>query len=298
LASARSVLPVLAIGIIVLTGSQNAYGQFAGLQIESKTVVYTAGSAGNSTLFETKISGNSSFVVLTVLIETNSSIGSIDIAEWKVYDQLGNPFAYDIREDLPSESAAIAGANILPLGAPEGGGIGTVFDTKGLQGNDQVKVTFIYIVNAGGDVSATVLTGTRLPLHVTENSQIMADNTGIVVSDSFVNPELHCELCTAVQSLDPGKATYPVNATDLTGATEFVFWAMGAEGGESVTFNVAGREQDGGVSYINSTAVTLGSDWRMYRVDLGDADLRGITQLFGFETVGEQAFYVKGAAYN
>jgi hypothetical protein len=167
-----------------------------------------------------------------------------------------------------------------------------------MQGNDQVKVTFIYIVNAGGDVSVTVLTGTRLPLYVTENSQAMTDNANLVVSDSFVNPELHCELCTAVQSLGPGEATYPVNATDLTGATEFVFWAMGAEGGESVTFNVAGRGQDGGVSYANSSDVTLDSDWMIYRVDLGGADLTGITQLFGFETVGEQGFYVKGAAYN
>lgn len=64
-----------------------------------------------------------------------------------------------------------------------------------------------------------------------------------------------------------------------------------------MTFNVAGK---GGntTAYANSTSVTLGSEWKMYEIDLAGADLTNITHLFGFEVNDVQAFYVKGAAYN
>lgn len=298
----KLLLPVLVIAVSFFAGS-SAYGQYSGVQIESETVVYTASSAQNGTSFEAKISSNSSLVVHTVLIETNSSAAhSVIVAEWKVYGQSGDPFTYNSAEDLPSENGrvrTVAGIGTLPLGSPEGGGIGTRFEMSGLQEGDEVRITFVYMANTGSTVSSEIETGAALPFYITENSQALAGNgSRLEINDSFVNPELHCEICTAVQSLGPAEATYVANATDLADATTFSFWVMGADGGESVTFNVAGKEQDGAIIYANSTTLTLGSDWRMYEIDLADADLADITHLLNFETSGEQVFYVKGAAYS
>lgn len=232
---------------------------------------------------------------------------SVSIIEWRVYGPSGEPFSYNSpAANLPTgsdgEVRAVAGVDVLPLGAPEGGGLGLILEASGLQQGDQLRVTFVYMANAGSAVAAELAPATQFPLYVVENSQveITGNASSLKISDSFVNPEIHCEICTSVEHVGTGRAgvAYTANATDLTDATTFVFWAMGASEGESATFKVAGKEQDGTIAYANTTAVTLDSEWKVYEIDLAGADLTNITHLFGFEVSGGQAFYVKGAAYN
>ncbi len=303
----KLVLLVLAVGASIFAVSQSAHGQSAGAQIGSDTAIYTfSNSTQLDQIFEAKISSNSSVVVHTILVESNSSATpSVSIIEWRVYGS-GESFSYNspaatLSTGSDGEVRAVAGVDVLPLGAPEGGGLGLILEVSGLQQEDQLRVTFVYMANAGSAVSAELAPATQFPLFVVENSQveITGNASSLKISDSFVNPEIHCEICTAVERVDTGQASvaYTANATDLTDATTFVFWAMGASGGESVTFNVAGKGSNA-TAYANSTNVTLGSEWKMYEIDLAGADLTNITHLFGFEVSGGQVFYVKGAAYN
>jgi hypothetical protein len=191
---------------------------------------------------------------------------------------------------------------VLPLGSPEGGGLGLILEASGLQQGDQLRVTFVYMTNVGSAVAAELAPATQFPLYVVENSQIAitGNASNLKINDLFVNPEIHCEICTAVERVGTGLAgvAYVTNATDLIDATTFVFWAMGANEGESATFKVAGKEQNGTIAYANTTTVTLDSEWKVYEIDLAGIDLQGITHLFGFEVNDGQAFYVKGAAYD
>jgi hypothetical protein len=111
---------ILAIAISGFAMSQGAQGRTAGSMIESETIVYTFNNAsqpnGTSTSFEVKISSNSSFVVPTVLVETNSSaVPSVSVREWRIYDSSGGePFVYMNPDDpLPAgsdnEVRAVAG---------------------------------------------------------------------------------------------------------------------------------------------------------------------------------------------
>lgn len=306
----KLVLVILAVAASVFAVSQEAQGQLVGTEIESETATFTF---GNSTqlddTLEAKISSNSSLVVQTVLIETNSSaMPSISVIEWKAYGPSGEVFSDASSSALlqtgsEGEVSAIAGLDVLPLGTPEGGSIGLMLDVSGLRQGDQLRVTFVYLTNAWSAVSAEIAQTTGFPFYVTEKSraEITSNASSLRIEDSFVNPEIHCEICTAVEvvdAADQASVAYPVNATDLTGASTFVFWAMGASGGESVTFKVAGKGQDNATAYANTTSVTLGSEWKMYEIDLAGADLTNITNLFGFEVNSGQAFYVKGAAYD
>lgn len=305
----KLVLIILAVAASIFAMSHSAHGQTDGSIIWSETVIYTFSNSTQlgEASFEAKISSNSSLVVQTVLVETNSSaMPSVSIIERRVYGPSGESFSYNSpAATLPTgsdgEVRAVAGVDVLPLGAPEGGGLGLILEASGLQQGDQLRVTFVYIANAGSAVSAELAPATQFPLFVVENSQveITGNASSLKISDSFVNPEIHCEICTAVERVDTGQASvaYTANATDLTDATTFVFWVMGASGGESVTFNVAGKGGNA-TAYANSTSVALGSEWKMYEIDLAGADLTNITHLFGFEVSGGQAFYVKGAAYN
>jgi hypothetical protein len=297
----------LAVMISIFSVSPGAHGQTAGSVIGSETIVYTSSNATqlNGTSFEAKISSSSSFVVSTVLVQTNSSAApSIAVDEWRVYDSSGGePFVYKSPGNpLPAgsdnEVRAVAGPEVLPLGVPEGGSLGLVLEASGLGQGDQVVITFVYTANVGSTTSAEIPSAAQLPFYVTENSRAESNATSLVIDDSFVNPEIHCEICTAVDAAGQAEGAYTSNATDLTGATKFAFWAMGESGGENVTFNVAGKEgQNDTVNYANTTSITLDSEWKRYEVDLDVADLKGVTHLFGFEVDGGQTFYVKGAAY-
>ena len=305
----KPVLPMLAMAVTIsiFSMSPGAHGQTAGSVIGSETVVYTSSNATqlNGTSFEAEISSSSSFVVSTVLVQTNSSgAPSVAVDEWRVYDASGGePFVYKSPGNpLPAgsdnEVRAVADPEVLPLGVPEGGSLGVVFAASGLGLGDQVVITFVYTANAGSTTSAEIPSAALLPFYVTENSQVESNATGMVIDDSFVNPEIHCEICTAVDAAGQAEGAYTANATDLTGATKFAFWAMGESGGENVTFKVAGKEGQNNVTdYANATSITLDSEWKRYEVDLAGADLKGITHLFGFEVESGQTFYVKGAAY-
>lgn len=293
---------VLAVGTFAVPSS--AQGQNIGSMFGSETAVYTFGNGAqlNGTSLEAKISGNSSFEVSTVLIETNSSIiPAVTIREWRVYDSSGGaPFVYMDPVVLPTgsddEVRALASLEMLPIGVPEEGGLGIVLETSGLQTDDQIKVTFVYMTNPGSSVSAEILSAALLPFFVTERSTSI-NATGLAINDFFVDPDIHCEICTQVQRTEAegeAEAVYVANATDLTGATKFVLWASGGEGGEGVTFKVAGSDE---ANYANTTSVTLGNDWTRYEVDLAGADLTSITHLLGIEMSSGQEFYIKGAAY-
>jgi hypothetical protein len=305
----KLVLPMLALAveIAVFSVSPGADGQTAGSVIGSETAVYTSNNATqlNGTSFEARISSNSSFVVSTVMVQTNSSTApTVAVDEWRVYDSSGGePFVYKSPGNpLPAgsdnEVRAIAGPEVLPLGVPEGGSLGVVLKASGLWQGDQVVITFVYTANVGSTTSTEIPSAAQLPFYVTENAQATSNASGLEIDNSFVNPEIHCEICTAVDAAGQAEAAYSANATDLAGATKFAFWAMGESGGETLTFNVAGREaRDGAVDYANTTSITLETEWKRYEVDLAGADLKGITYLFGFEIDGGQTFYVKGAAY-
>jgi hypothetical protein len=180
---------------------------------------------------------------------------------------------------------------------PEDGSLGVMVEASGFEQGDQITITFVYMANAGSVASAEILSVAQLPFYVAENSQPESDSTGLEISDSFVDPEIHCEICTAVNAIEESEVAYIANATDLSSATKFAFWAMGENGGEDVTFEVAGKDSDDEVTYANTTSVTLNSEWKRYEADLAGADLQGITHLFAFEMDDEETFYVKGAAY-
>lgn len=298
------MLPAMVIAVMAsfFALPHNAQGHFAGSTIGSDTAIYTFGGAtpSNLTSFEATISSNSSFVIQTVLIETNSSAeSSVSIREWRIYSsEEGSPFVHSdhtiLQAGSDGEVRSMTGLDILPLGVPQNGSMGIVLEALGLRQGDQVRVTFVYTANAGSAVSAE-MSGALLPFYVTEQSTVI-NSTGLEINDSFVNPEIHCELCTQVQKTgaeEKAQGAYTADATDLTGATKFAFWAAGGSGGENVTFKVAGS--DG--TYANSTTVTLGSEWKWYEVDLAGASLTNVTHLFGFEVNDGQTFYVKGAAY-
>lgn len=282
----------------------NAHGQSIGSMFGSETAVHTFGNGNqlNGTLLEARISSNSSFVVSTVLIETNSSmIPAVTIREWRVDDSSGGlPFAYLDPVVLPmgndDEVRTMAGREVLPIGVPEGGSFEIMLETSGLQTGDQIKVTFVYLTNLGSSMSAEILSAALLPLYVAERSTSV-NAMGLEIDDSFVDPEIHCELCTQVQRTDAegeAEAMYIVDGTDLTGATKFVLWAAGRDGGEDVTFKVAGSDS---ATYFNITSVILGNDWTRYEVDLAGTDLTNITHLLGIEMNSGHEFYIKGAAY-
>jgi hypothetical protein len=242
------------------------------------------------------------------LVGTSSSAApSVSVREWRTYGSSGGePFVYkssdgSLRAGRDNEVRAVAGSDILPLGVPEGGSMGMVLDTSGMRQGDQVIIRFVYMANSGSEVSPKILPAAQLPFYVAENSQAESNATSLKISDSFVNPEIHCEMCTAVNAAEQARAAgaaYIANATDLTGATKFAFWAMGENGNENVTFKVAGKEGEGdAVEYTSTTSTALGSEWKRYEVDLAGADLQGITHLFGFEVNNGQKFYIKGAAY-
>jgi len=303
----KPAMPILslAVAMFVFAMLPNAQGQNTHSIVGSETVVYTFddSSSINGTSFEARITSDSPLIVSTVLIGTNSgSTPSVSASEWKVYDSSGEPFVYNGSDgSLPvgsdNEIRSIAGQDVLPLGAPAGGSLGIAIIAGSFQQGDTITITFVYVTNAGSTVSPEIKPAIQLPFYVAENSQPKSNFTSLEISDSFVNPEIHCEICTSVNAAGESAAAYVSNATDLTGATKFSFWAMGESGGEDVTFKVAGKSQDGAVVYANTTNVALDNEWRRYEVELAGVDLNGITHLFAFDAGGEETFYVKGAAY-
>jgi PKD domain len=188
---------------------------------------------------------------------------------------------------------------------------------------------------------------TSLPVNIMErftSKQLAGDAEAgsrfMRVDDEFVDPEQHCEFCTRVE-YTPGRqglagfAYESSRGIDLTGAKRVVFWAMGEESNETITFKIAGKPLDGLQDTANRTQdradrtqarvdnvtsrlgsifesesfaltteeIGLENDWRKYEVDLTGVDLRGITLPFGFELSEgagsqKQVFYMKGVTYD
>lgn len=308
----RLFLPLLAAAVAAGIFQGADAQTLPGPAIGSRTVVFTAGDTlGNSSSFEARISANSSFIVPTVLVEANSSGSSpiIDISEWRIYDSSGTQFSLtDVDGPLAASEnqvRSIAGSDVLPLGVPQDGSLGIVFEVPGMSKGDQVKVTFVYTANAGSSATSRIVPAAlELPFAV-EGFELQTMGQGLTVADSFVDPENHCEICTIVrytpEQSGNASAAYITGETDLTGAQELVFWARGDNGNETATFNAAGKAGDNGtIVWANATSLKLGTDWKRYEIGLEGADLADVTHLFGFEVRGDslQTFYVKGASYN
>jgi PKD repeat protein len=181
---------------------------------------------------------------------------------------------------------------------------------------------------------------TTLPVDIKErftSKQLAGDAEAgsrfMKIEEEFVDPDQHCEFCTRVE-YTPGRqglsgfAYESSRGIDLTGAKRVVFWAMGEESNENITFKIAGKPLDGledtadrqqdrvdnvtsrlGSIFESETfaltteEVALENDWRKYEVDLTGVDLRGITLPFGFELSEgagsqKQVFYMKGVTYD
>jgi PKD repeat protein len=146
------------------------------------------------------------------------------------------------------------------------------------------------------------------------------------VNEEFIDPENHCEFCTRVEYVpgpqgEAGFSYEDVSGLDLSGARKARFWVMGEDGGEKIKFKLAGKSleriQDrlGRLSdrltdsifmterfALTTEEVTLEDRWKKYEVDLGGADLRGVTHPFAFELESDgartQVIYIKGVVYD
>ncbi|MCI0563493.1 MAG: hypothetical protein MN733_33880 [Nitrososphaera sp.] len=330
-------LAIIAI-LMVSMGLVNykALGQSSqALNIGSQTSVFTlTGSEGGATdgsspqgndtgplepvLAEAIVGSNdSAFVVPAILVELDadsSSSAAVSVQELRVYsptderpfafldDQFGASYAGNDR------SRIFVTPELVELAAPPGGAVGIVLGIEGGSRGDQVKVTFIYLANEGSDLESEILPISTFPFEVIGNFESLertgdASNASYVsIDNSFVDPEIHCEICTRVEH-EPGPlghagVTYVTNGTDLDAAKGITFWAMGD--GE-VIFNVAGIRNPGNdtVSYAESLEVVLGEEWKKFDVDLSGHDLNRVTHLFGFNMTGseQQIFYIKGITY-
>jgi hypothetical protein len=312
-----------------------AYGQTPtftpSLWIGSGTVVFTANSSqpgfqtimlshSNETrgafFFEARISVNdSAFMVPTVFVETNKTSDriepSVNISRWLVYPDAGSEPYVDDRAGSSGkggQARSFTSSDPLPLGVPKGGSLGAVFGTSGLNDGDQVKVTFVYMTSAGNMASAEAIPAVkagRTPFDVIENSAIEKDNASsgaLKIDDAFSDPESSCEFCTRVvyhpNASAQAAAAYVIkeDKVHMMDASKLTFWARGEKGGEKAALDAAGKHGPGGISYANSTEVTLSKEWKRYEIDLPRPDLTGITHLFGFEASGskQQTFYFKG----
>ncbi|MGC4003865.1 MAG: hypothetical protein QM811_12360 [Pirellulales bacterium] len=89
---------------------------------------------------------------------------------------------------------------------------------------------------------------------------------------------------------------------DLSAATELVFWARGKNGGEKITFGfgLLGAEKKYHDSAKKELAVTLGKEWKEYKLDLSETELIRIKSGFLWRLTGQGApveFYLDDIEY-
>lgn len=118
----------------------------------------------------------------------------------------------------------------------------------------------------------------------------------VIVHDNVVSGRIACEFCTRIEYV-PGMlgrtelSLASDTSYDLTGAKKVTFFAMGAEGDEVITIKAAGKkiiDQDTGkvteVKYKTHTKpVTLEKTWKKLEVNLGQGNMKDITNAFGIE---------------
>ena len=89
---------------------------------------------------------------------------------------------------------------------------------------------------------------------------------------------------------------------DLSGATRLTFWARGHDGGEQVKLGVGMIDTTS--RFYDTTkkelAVTLGTEWKQYIIELGDRDLARIKSGFYWTLGGRDkpvVFYLDAVQY-
>lgn len=139
--------------------------------------------------------------------------------------------------------------------------------------------------------------------------------------------ETHCEECTMVEYI-PGQAGFAgaayvaANAADFGQAKKVVFFAMGENGGEKVTFKFAGKDKQANANgngkaakekdkvfdkqdfAVRAKDVALKNSWQRYEVPLDKVDLKNVKYPFAFEMTpppndaGKVRFYLKGVTFD
>jgi len=144
--------------------------------------------------------------------------------------------------------------------------------------------------------------------------------------EDVINSERSCEFCTLVEYTPGPIGESEISFTsftgyDLSGAKKVTFFIMGAEGDETVTVKVAGKEKEKAKTTDNGNdpvqkgkavkefaattkPIKLGKQWNRLEIDLaGKADLKEITDAFTVVVKasdnkgGLVAFYIKQVTY-
>jgi hypothetical protein len=282
---------------------------------------------------------DSAFMIQAVDVETNNatagkgeSVHNItDVSMYSLPDSSPVVYYHDPVDSQWSSSSnnnkqsrSIIDSDLLPIIIPRGGMLGITFEVFGISDGDQVKVTFMYLANAGSAAVTEVIPVADISLNPLDVSatfgKINATTTGdnndniLTVNNAFSDPETHCELCTKM-TYEPGEAgmaeaSYTGGKAHISGASNVTFWARGEEGGETATFKAAGAQApDGTAVYANSTQATLGKEWKMYAIGLPEGDLYSVSHPFSVDffaanstssTAASQTatIYLKGITYN
>jgi len=118
------------------------------------------------------------------------------------------------------------------------------------------------------------------------------------IYENYIDDTKHCEFCTRVMYIPGGQGVSAFSfrddtGYDLTGAKRAKFFIMGEQGGESISFKVAGKVMKGnGVAdklfknmrFESETEnIVLDKEWKVVEIDLRGKDLRNITDPLGFE---------------
>jgi hypothetical protein len=308
---------------MVVTGTMVILAPFLVLSILAPAQVYAElqllsthkSFALNGTQSELEVrfrSDQSAVIIQSVMMSVNGSNAesSLSVSDIRVNDHLGNRYSIASYESVPQPNGTsqVLGNYVLPLALPAGGSLGVVAHIINPQQESALDVTIVYITNNKTEVSIESIPLGGMPFDVIANHesiQIEGSATGeepIMIENTFVDPEIHCESCTRVEfqpsNFSQVDVAYVSNTTDLSSSDRVTFWVMG-EG--DVVFNVAGRNIDGhDISYAKTLQVRLGDDWRRVEIDLSGENLDAVTHLFGFSMDGatEQTFYLKGISYD
>ena len=140
--------------------------------------------------------------------------------------------------------------------------------------------------------------------------------------EDVINSERSCEFCTLVEYTPGPIGQSEISFTsstgyDLSGAKKVTLFIMGADGDESVTIKVAGKEKIKNESSTDTAErgkkikefaattkpIKLDKQWKKLEIDLTDnADLKRITDAFAVlvkasDNNGPVAFYIKQVTY-
>lgn len=281
---------------------------FADVQILDVTGTFLVNRTQNIVEFKL-VSNQSAISVLSLMMALNDSGDtSFTVREVSAYDRLGNAYAMDLGQSisLSNRTTLLLDNRFLPPALPAGGSIGIILDIPNATRDVGIDVAFVYGAGSKQGVTIELVPHAPSPYEIVPNHLSLevaglSESSELLVDNSFIDPEIHCETCTRVDyrpdASDLVEAAYVTNATDLGLAEKMNFWVMGE--GEAV-FNVAGKRLNQTISYEQQISVALDSEWRQIEVDLAGSKLSDITHLFGFSLDGveDQTFYLKGMTFS